>query len=200
MTRDIFRLFSKGCLTLAAFACCLSAAPISYTLTNLTASGGDPTYSIVTNVTFTNLTLRQTFADATSTSVPLYDFTNTVQTSLTTSLFDLHSLTLNTVDPIHGNLVSSDLTGSFNPTQLAIVTSLGGAPLNVPVVPNFTATLLANSSLVNINAVSAAGVAYAAGTLESFADTSAVPEPATYGVAVLGLLGIYAVSRRNRVA
>ena len=48
-----------------AFACFAQRAdadPIQFEVTNLTFSGGDPTYSVATDVTFQNLTLKLNYS------------------------------------------------------------------------------------------------------------------------------------------
>lgn len=176
----------------------MSAATISYTASNFTASGGDPTYSIATDLTFNNLSLRETFADGTFSAVSLYDFTNTVRTSLDSLTVNLSSLPLTTPDPTHGSVVSAMLTGLFSTTNVTIVTSFGGTPVAAVISPNFSVTLPVAASSININATSGAA-SYAAGTLQSTVAESAVPEPATYAVASLGLFVVFVLGRRRMV-
>lgn len=195
MNPSAFGLLCKGFIAVAGLTCCLSASPVTYTITNLTASGGDPGYSVATDLTFNNLTLRENFSDLRSAPVTLYDFSNTARTSLDTATFDLHSLTLDTVDRTHGNLLSAVLTGSFSQTTLSIRTSFGGTPTDANVLSTFSATLPIAGNSINISATGTDGANYAVGTLDAAVLDSDVPEPATYGIALLGLISVYLLKR-----
>lgn len=195
---NAFSLLCRGFIAVAGLTCCLSATPITYTVTNLSASGGDPTYSVASNLSFDNLTLRENFSDSSSALVTLYDFSNTARTSLDTATFDLHSLALDTVDRTHGNLLSAILTGSFSQTTLSILTSFGGTPVPATILSTFSATLPIAGNSINISATGTNGAGYAVGTLDSAVLNSDVPEPATYGVALLGLISVYLVKLSSR--
>ena len=197
MTRKLFRTLAGGILA-AALSGLLPAATLNYTVTNLTLSGGDPTYSIATDVTFNNLALRENFSDGTGATVALFDFSGAARTSLSTATFNLTSGSLTTPDPLHGNVVSAVLTGAFSQTNFNIVTAFGASPVNVTVNSAFTATLPFASSSINILANSGAGASYAAGTLQSsLVNAPSVPEPATGAVAALGIAGLLLLGRRR---
>ncbi len=199
MTHSIVSL-AKHMLLGAAAVCSLHAATVSYTVNNYTLSGGDPIYSVATDLTFNSLVLREVYADSTSSAVSLLDSAKVARTSLSTSTFSLNTAALNTVDPTHGAIVSAALAGVFSQTSLSILTSFGGTPSSVTVLPNFTATLPFSSSTININALDANGNRYTVGTLdEAVTAASTVPEPGTLAIASIGLTGLFALLRRRTV-
>ena len=78
------------------------AGYFEFQVVNFTLSGGDPTYPIAGDVTFSDLKLTETFADKSTATLPLFDFNSTARTSLDTTQIELDSAPLIEVDPIHG--------------------------------------------------------------------------------------------------
>ncbi len=186
------------CLLLGTIAACsIPAATVTYTLNNYTLSGGDSTYSVASDVTFNNLVLSETFADSVLVSVPLFNASNIAQTSLSTTTLDLTSAALSDTSAQHGALLSATITGSLSQTSLSILTSFGGTPSTVTVLPNFSATLPIAASTINVNALDSTGKAYAIGSLDAVkAASAAVPEPGTFAIAAIGMLALISVMRR----
>ena len=187
MKRILFLAALSGLALLGASA--QAQNPVSLQAANFTLSGGDPTYSIASDVTFTNLVLTENFANGTSVIDPLIGANGLPTATLNTA--DIFAQTGTFFDNANGGLTSATLTGGFNTTGVSIVNSFGGASVSAAILPTFSATLtapsLAPGSVVNINAIDAAsGATYAAGT---FALTpGAVPEPGS--IALLAACGI----------
>ena len=172
--------------------------PVQYQVANFTLSGGgdpalaDSRYNVLTDVTFQNLVLNETFSDATFTSVPLYDptdATHTATTTLDTNVINLYS------DPFfvspHGTLQSATLTGTFSTNAFDV--AINGTDNPETVNSDFTATLTnpTANTLTDIFAQNASNNAtYSVGTFGLFA--APVPEP-TGPVVFLFALGTTAV-------
>lgn len=180
-------------------------AQVSYQVTNFTFSGGDPIFPITDDVTFSSLVLTETFQDATTQAIPLYDPADPAQTptaTLNTSVFNLVSNSFVFNDPLHGHVASATLTGAFSVTRLGIQTSFGGPITTVIVNPTFTtlldvSTLSAGNSLLSANIVAVnatTGTLYGAGTLAA----TGVPEPGSVALFAASGLGMVSVWRRRR--
>ena len=201
MKRIAFTLLVGAALCLLNIS---AQAQLSYQVTNLTFSGGDPIYSITDDVTFTNLALTETFQDATTQTIPLYDPADPTQAptaTLTTGAFNLVSNIFDFNDPVHGKLASAALTGAFSLTTLGIQTTFGGPINTVTINPTFT-TLLNVSALspkntlvfANIVATDAtSGTVYNAGTLAA----TGVPEPGMVAFLIAGGVGMASVWKRR---
>ena len=190
-----------GALALCSILSTARAASLQYRVTNLTLSGGDPTFDVATDVTFQNLSLMELFADHTSSAVSLLDSNNSPQTSLTTSTIVLTSGIELQPDSLHGSIVGATITGSISQTGLSILTSFGGTPMSVSVLPTFAANLtdLSNTPTVNFYAINSQnGSQYALGTLDAITvNAASVPEPSTWAMMGLAALGLTAVYRRR---
>ena len=172
--------------------------PVSLQAANFTLSGGDPLYSIASDVTFTNLVLTENFANGTSVTDPLIGANGLPAAALNTT--DIFAQTNTFFDNSRGGLTFATLTGGFNTTGISLVTSFGAAPVSAAILPTFSATLnvpsLALGSIVNINAVDAStGAPYAAGT---FAITAgSVPEPGSAALLAACGIGLLPFLRRR---
>ncbi len=171
-----------------------SPTPTSYffQVENNTLSGGDPVFSVIDNLTFSNLQINETFTGG---------FTQTIQLgSLDTATFDTFSNTFSTSSP----LTSAVLTGNIGsgPAQNVNTETTIGGPITPQYVsstfsaslfgPAQTGTALGTFSLLdgNDNVVNSVTILAPA----------AVPEAST--TVSLGLLlalglGAVAVSRRR---
>lgn len=184
-------------LVIALLACGWMSTPAKadtahYEITNLTLSGGDPTYDVATDVTFTNLVLTETFADSFSEVVTLpQNWLDTLTIVLDTAAFTLP-------DPVHGSLTQATLTGSLSVTDLEILTTFGGTPFSATVLPDFSATLV-NPNIttsVVINAVDVnSGATYGLGNFSA----QVTPEPATLTLMASGIAALWA-GRKRRAA
>ena len=186
-------LFSAALIGVALLSASAAQAqnPVSFEVANFTLSGGDPVYSIVSDLTFTNLSLSESFVDGTTLSgVNLIGANGQSANSLNTTDIFLNSATVDF--GAHGGLKSATLTGGFSATGVGIETAFGGPVVNTTINPAFTATLNPTGigDFANIFAVdSVTGATYAAGTLAL--TPGAVPEPGA--VALLAACGIGAL-------
>lgn len=158
---------------------------VRYQVSNLSASGGDPVYSVASDVTFKNLTLTGIFTDNTTLNIPLFDASGIQKTSLDTSTILLESENLLLPDSTHGGLEKVTLSGLLDPTTLDIMTSFGGSTVSVTVDSLLQGTLNnpMTTGSINLYAVTANGDQYGIGTL----DVSAIPEPASLVLLTTGL-------------
>ena len=202
MKRLLFFLCAGAGLSLLSSG---AQAQLSYQVTNLTFSGGDPIYPITDDVTFTSLALTETFQDTATQTISLFDPADPTQTptsTLDTGVFNLVSSSLAFTDPAHGRVSSASLTGTFDLTTLGIQTAFGGPITTVTVNPTFTTPLNLSSFglgtplvFANIVATDATtGTLYSAGTLE----VSGVPEPGAVAFLVAGGLGLVSVWHRRK--
>lgn len=165
----------------------------SYQIGNLTLSGGDPTFPVVTDVTFQNLVLKESFDGVTTVDVPLSS------TSLNTATILLNSPTV--AQSVLGPIKFAELTGNIDSSSLDIRTSFGGSINTVVVDPSFDLKLVGNPFMVGdygvITVADANGATYGIGTLgiSSVPEPSAMLLPASLGVG-MALLGL----RRRRRA
>ncbi|BDI29725.1 hypothetical protein CCAX7_17760 [Capsulimonas corticalis] len=174
---------------------------VQYQVTNFTLSGGDPTFSVASDVTFQNLDLTETFADSTTQTLSLYDLTSYSKTNtLDTGVLSVYTNPFSYADMGHGAITSATLNGSFDLTNLDIEKSFGGPLSSANVFPSFTASFTPGSFnsffdvFTNIYAVDAqTGEKYGVGTFGLTA--TPVPEPsglvamlAASGLALLGFL------------
>ncbi len=112
--RHAARLALAGAAFLCAGSVSAAGNGYSFQIVNLTASGGDPTFPVTDDVTFTNLQIHEIYADnfAPVLSVGSLD---TGAVALQTNFFFFNG-TPNGVlsDPLHGALTSAVLTGSLD--------------------------------------------------------------------------------------
>ena len=181
-----------------------ASANTIFSLANFTLSGGDPVFSIASDITFTNLEMTVTYADTATFAQSLG--------SLNTTDFSLDSISLANADPAHGAIINATLTGNFSQTN-GIVTQqmFGGTTTNANINGSFTADFvqalgagaaqgaIANgTATVNIVATDADNPAttYGAGVLFALTAPNA-PEPAS--LCLLGAaFGAVALRRRKR--
>ena len=167
----------------------------AFQVENGTLSGGDPVFSVVDNLTFTNLQINEVFAGGFSQTILLG--------SLDTATVDAFSNTFSSSSP----LTSAILTGSIGPGPMQTInteTTIGGPITPAYVYSNFSASLfgpapagpaLGTFSLIDgsNNVVSTTHIVAAA----------AVPEASTtvsLGLLMVLGLGALAVTRRRAVS
>ena len=170
------------------------AQVIHFEVTNLTLSGGDPTFPVTNDVTFTGLNLQEHFNDGTTGTVDLkIPNDGTVVTSLDTSTILLESDPFDFPTP-HGGLQFATLTGSFSVTNWTLQNTFGGPSLNATVSSTFSATLSGPGGFTYIDGTDALnGGKYHAGTLA----LTATPEPGAFAFGLTGLLGIASLARNR---
>ncbi len=147
-------LTMKRAVILAAFctAACIGGGqaraqapdPVYFEVDNLTNSGGDPNFPVVSDVTFSNLALRETFADNFQQLLPLYlDPTNlsTQQDSLNTQDLSLFTSPVSLPDGAHGALTQLTITGLTDQSLLELQTSLNGPSTFVQTGGSFSTNL-----------------------------------------------------------
>ena len=192
----LFAAFGAGVLALAPAA--QSQGILSYQIANFTLSGGDPTYSITDDLTFSNLSLSELFADGTTVSgVSLIGPNGQNTNSLNTTDIFLNSATVNSA--AHGGLKSATLTGGFGTASIGIQTAFGGAVTPATILPTFSATLTTTGvgDFVNIFATDAvSGATYGAGTLAI--TPGEVPEPGSVTLIAACGLGALPFLRRRQ--
>ena len=180
------------------------AASVTYQVTNFTASGGDPVFNVATDLTLNSLALTETFADRTSQTIALFDANNTMRTSLDTSTVFLNSAASMAPDPVHGELAGAMLTGSLSRTNLSILNTFGGTPVNASVLSSFAASLPGTGGALSTNFYATdaqSGAQYGLGTLTADGIGSfpaAVPEPSTFLMLFGGLSAVALYSRARR--
>lgn len=104
-------------LAAAALLCARGAsaqtAPLAFQVTNHTASGGDPLFSVTDDLTFNNLVLTESFSDGTMTTLTLSDPNGVTTNTLDTGPTDLVSSGFSFVNSAGFALSSATLTGNL---------------------------------------------------------------------------------------
>ena len=180
----------------------------SFQVTNLTASGGDPVFSITNDLTFTNLQINEVFADSFSQSIVIPSLSTSTVAEQSSAFFLSGESPTALTDPIHGKLTTATLTGRVGsgPTTTVNVETAFGGPTTVEQIsstfsanllgPSLTALGLGQFSLLDSNSNTVAPYSIVIGA-------NPVPEAST--VLSMGLLlalglGTLVVARRRTVS
>ena len=188
-------LAGVGLVALTTFARAQTPA-VAFQITNNTLSGGDPTFPVITDVTFQNLVLTELIG-GTPTTVTLFDPTHTATDTLDTSGNDLES------DPFAlptGGFDNVVLTGTPDLADMELQFAPGGSISPTGPLPILFADF-ANSAPAGYPAV---------GQLSLFDPTTgnaittvniyAVPEPGTLALFASCGIGFAAAMRKRRAA
>ncbi len=189
-------------LTGSAATAQTAPTPVTFQVVNSTYSGGDPTFSVTDDLTFTNLQINEMFANGFSQTLFLNDLA-----------------TLNT-DPMGGfefsdkfasssPLTSAILTGSIGPgpaQTVTLATDLSGNTTSAYVSSNFSANLFgpapAGTALGTFSLTSGPNNSTVLNTVNIIAP-AAVPEASTtvsMGLLMALGLGALSVARRRAVS
>ena len=178
-------------------------SPFNFQVLNNTLSGGDPTFPVTDDVTFTNLQLTENFKDMTSLVVPLSD--------LDTGAFDLQTPYDFAGALGHGGLSSAILSGQLsfsgfpltNTLDLTLQPGLDPATQVPQTVSTHFSTVLGTPNVSGV-AVGTFNLLFGNDAIVTTPITvAAVPEAST--VVSMGLmlalgLGVLVASRRRRTA
>jgi len=135
-------------------------------LTNHTGRGGNPSFPVVTTVTFRDLNLVYIYTDGTRCAVPLYDKFRVRKCDVDTGMFFVQGAGYPVRHPDHGPLSTVTVTGYFSTTLLQVKPAPIGGSFVAEIAPEFGLTVphASADTFITLCATDLTGNRYPVGT------------------------------------